>query len=533
MKAWIGTGVVGIALLGLVGLRWKNEVAAANELKQQQGARRGSTPPVEVATAGPREILATVETVGTLESPNRARLSPRTSGRVSYLEVREGDDVDAGQILVKVDPQELDAQVMQQRASLAESRARLAEAQTRFASTETEVESQVQQSTAALARAKADLELAERSLEAQIAAAQADVDSASAQVAVAQADLTNAQAELRAAQADYTNAQVKLNRAQELEKQGYVSKQAVEDAALQVESKRAGLDVKQGQKQSAEADVKAANARKLAAEKRFAIAKQSAQTDVKLAKAAVTQAEAALAQAKANRSRTPAFRQNLKALEAGVAAADAQLGQASARRSDTELRAPFKGTVTERLLDAGSLATPGQTVLIVESIDWLYVSASVPVEQAVDITPGKSADIRIDALPSQTFTGTVDRVNRAADAQSRQVEVKIRVDNRDGKLRPGMFAKVSLITGRTQAKTVVPIEAVKTKDGVSKVMVIGAEDKIEERTVKTGVSDRGGVEVVEGLQPGDRVVVLSYSPVKDGQKVKIAGAEDKPKGDGK
>jgi len=533
MKAWVGSGIVGLVLLGLVGLRWKNEVAAANELEQQQGARRGSTPPVEAAVAGPREILATVETVGTLESPNRARLSPRISGRVSYLEVREGDDVEAGQVLVRVDPQELDAQVMQQRASVAESRARLAEAQTRFAATEADVEAQVQQSNASLARARADLELAERSLEAQIAAAQADVDSAGAQVAVAQADLTNAQAELRAAQAELANAQSRLHRAQELEKQGYSAKQAVEDAALQVESKQAAFEVKQGQKLSAEADLKAMGARKVAAEKRFAIAKQSAQTEVKLAKAAVSQAEASLSQAKANRSRTPAYRQNLRALEAGVAAADAQLGQASARRADMELRAPFKGTVTERLIDAGTLATPGQTVIIVESIDWLYVSASVPVEQAVDIAPGKSADIRIDALPGLTFTGTVDRVNRAADPQSRQVEVKIRVDNRDAKLRPGMFAKVSIITGRTQAKTVVPIEAVKTKDGVSKAMVIGAEDKVEERVVKTGVSDRGGVEIVEGLQPGDRVVILSYSPVKDGQKVKIAGADEKPKGEGK
>jgi RND family efflux transporter MFP subunit len=522
MKVWVGVGVIGIGLLSLIGWRWKGEVAAAQELKQQQGARRGSTPAVEIARAETRAILDTIETVGTLESPFRARLSPRTAGRVVSIDVREGDLVSAGQVLVRVDPQELDAVVLQQRASVSESRARLAEAQARFASTESEVQTQISTQEAALSRARADLEKAERNQDAEIAAAEAAVDDANAQLVGAQAQLTNAAAEVRAAQADLANATARKNRVEELSKLGYVAAQDVEDASLQVESKRAALDVRNGQRASAEASITAARARKTSAEKRVSITIQSVATEIKLAKAAVAQAEAALAQARANRSRTPAFRQNLRALEAGVASADAELSQAASRRSDTELRAPFKGTVTERAIDPGSLATPGQSLVVIEAIDWLYVSASVPVESANKIAVGKAAEVRLDAYPGQVFSGVVDKVNRAADPQSRQVELKIKIQNPDGMLRPGAFAKVRVIVGRTDGATVVPAEAVRQAGDSATVMVVTDKDEIEERTVTIGGTDRGGIEILTGVQPGDRVVVLSYQAVKPGQKVNVA-----------
>ncbi|HMS57047.1 MAG TPA: efflux RND transporter periplasmic adaptor subunit [Fimbriimonadaceae bacterium] len=527
MKGWVGAGVAGVALLGLVGWRWRAEAAAAEELKQEQGARRGGAATVEVARVETRPLLATVETVGTFESPFRARLSHRTAGRVDFIEVREGDQVSKGQVLVRIDPQEANAQVMQQRASVSESRARLAEAQSRLAATETEVEVQIRQEQAALTRAKADLEKVERNKDAEVATAESEVDAANAQLASAEAQKVNANAEVVAAEADFANALARHRRAVELAAKGYIADQEVENLALLVETRRANVDVKKGQRASAESAITAARARKLAAEKRVSITRQTVLTDQKLAQAAVSQAEAALAQAKANRSRTPAYRQNLRALEASVASADAELSQAAVRRADTELRSPIAGTVTERTIDPGSLATPGQALVVVESIEWLYVVASVPVESASQVSVGKDAQVRLDAFPNRIFQGKVDKVNRAADPQSRQVEVRIRLDNSTGDLRPGMFAKVSIVVGKTPGATVVPIEAIKRTSSGSTVMLVTDQDEVVERAVTTGASDRGGIEIVNGLKPGDRVVVLSYQPVKEGQKVKVAAERGK------
>lgn len=522
MKIWLSLGVVGIVLLGLVGYRWKNEAAEAKELEAQQGARRGQSPTVEIAIAAQRPMRDIISAVGSFESPFRATLSPRTAGRIVQLEVREGDSVSVGQTLVRIDPQEVDAFVMQQRASLSESQARLAEAEARYEATASEVDAQIRTAEAALARAQADAEKAQRNRDALIAGAESEVDDAKAQLGSAEAQVTNAAAEVRSARAELNNALARQKRVQELAKEGYVSIQGVEDAALQVESRRAALDVRLGQETSAKASENAARARVTAAEKRATITKQTAETEIKLAAAAVKQAEAALAQARANRSRTPAFRQNLRALEAGVAAANAELNQAFARRSDTELKAPFKGTVTSRNLDPGSLATPGQSILVIEATDWLYMNAAVPIESAAQMTTGMSAEITLDAFPERIFTGTVDRINRAAEPQSRQVEVKIKVMNADGDLRPGAFAKVQIIVGRNANATVIPTEAVKTVAGQPTVHVVNSEDEIESRTVKTGNTDKGLIEIKEGIKPGDRVVVLSYQNVRDSQKVQIA-----------
>lgn len=129
MKRWIGLGIPFLVVVVLVGWRISAEKSQATELQNQQKARMSSTPAVEVARAESRDILETLQIVGKLESPNVVRLSPKVAGRIEMLQVREGDRVAAGQPLVTIDPTEIDAQVLQQRAAVSEARSRLAQAQ--------------------------------------------------------------------------------------------------------------------------------------------------------------------------------------------------------------------------------------------------------------------------------------------------------------------------------------------------------------------------------------------------------------------
>src|SRR5690349_8272826 len=129
MKKFFAIGVFVVALGALIGWRMMAKKAATDELNKTQQARRGGATNVQLATAVSRDIVQSLETVGSVESPYNVKLSPKVAGRIDYLEVREGTAVKPGQILVKIDPTEVEGQVLQQQAAVAEARSRLAQAQ--------------------------------------------------------------------------------------------------------------------------------------------------------------------------------------------------------------------------------------------------------------------------------------------------------------------------------------------------------------------------------------------------------------------
>ncbi len=521
MKRWLGIGVPFLIVLCLVGWRISAEKAEAAKLKGQQKGRSGQTPVVEVATAERRPILQAIEVVGTVEAPISVKLSPKVAGRIAFLEVREGDAVVPGQTLVRIDPREIDAQVLQQRAAIAEARSRLAQAEMTAGANQTRVESAVKVQRAALDSARADLRQTEKNHDAYIGTAEAAVTDAEARLSAAESEVVQRKADLKAADAARRNARARLDRLSAQLDKGFVSQQQVDDARLAYESADAMVGVRQGEIASAESQVRSAKALLTSAEKQLAIAKEKSQADMAAARARVRQAEALSEEAGANRAQTPAYRQNLLALRANVAAAEAGLRQMEARQLDLELKSTVEGTVTERLADPGSLASPGQTLVTVQFLKWVFVSATVPVEHAAKVYRGQPVQIRVDAFANRTFSGSIQQISQSADPQSRQFVVKIRLENASGELRPGMFARVELVTSKVEAPAVVPVAAVaKGPDGES-VTVIDDKDAATKRPVKTGAADRNGIAILQGLKPGERVVTLSYAPVRDGQKVQV------------
>ncbi|HEY0868598.1 MAG TPA: efflux RND transporter periplasmic adaptor subunit, partial [Fimbriimonas sp.] len=114
-------------------------------------------------------------------------------------------------------------------------------------------------------------------------------------------------------------------------------------------------------------------------------------------------------------------------------------------------------------------------------------------------------------------------INPAANLQSRQFAIRLRLGNPGKLLKPGMYARVAFETGRTPAEVAVPREAVRTTDMGSTVTVIDQEMKAENRTVELGVSDDKYVQIRSGVKPGEKVVTMSVSPVRDGQTVRQPG----------
>jgi len=513
LKKLIIWGIPAVALIGLVIWRF-SQVA---ETKSQGGKQRGSgtVAEVQVAPATSRMIVSTMQAVADIESPQKFEVSPKSAGRIDYLTAREGDVVTAGEVLLKIDPSDLTGAMLQQQASLAESQARLAQAKLTQNANSVGIRSQIQLQHATLSSNQANLKLAQQNYAAEVEAAQAMVTNAESGVADMQAALGKEQANLK-------NLQVTYDRTLNLFKQNFIASQDVDNAKTAVAVEQGAVAVAQAQLNGAKATLKNQ-------EDNLAIAKRKGLADIAAAQATVKEAEATLKAAQANKAQRPAYQENLNALGSEVSSQAAQLQQAKSRLTDLTIISPIAGTVTARKSDPGDQATPGSPVLEVQYLDWLYVNATLPVDFATSIQAGQTATITIDGLPGRVYRGPIININPAADPLSRQFGIKVRLDNQDHLVRPGMYGQITIVTSQVYAKVVVPRAAIATAaDGSTTVTVVGSDNVAHVHKVTQGVSDAQGIQITSGVNPGDQVVVLSYATLRDGAKVKTTLAPTKP-----
>jgi RND family efflux transporter MFP subunit len=534
LKSRIAIAVIVIAFIALVGWRFtaNQQKEAAQTVGGPGGARsgggggggggRGDRPsPVEVAVAGPATIEQRLQAVGTAVSPLRVELSPRVSGRIESLTVREGDLVTKGQILVTLDPRELQQRIVEREATVAEARSRLAQAQLGEGPNAAGIRGAVIQAQAAVESALANLGQLQQNYDAQVAAANASVTEQQARVDAAEAQVANAEAALEREKASRENLIARRDRLQALFEKGYVAGQELDNARTAANVQAKQVDVAAAQLNAAKSAVNSAKATLKAAENQASIVRRRGTADIEAGKARVTQARADLQVARAGRVNTSAYQENLRALRASLAAAESQLDQARTQSGETALRSSIDGVVTARNADPGALASPGAPVLVIQALDSMFVVASVPLEECRQIRVGQEAQIRFDALPGRTIRASVASVNPAADLASRQIEVRLRLPNPDRAIKPGMFAQVGFVTRRVEAAVTVPAEAVKTVEGRPTVTWVDDEGTAHQQPVSLGERSDERVEIVEGLQPGQRVITLTYSPVPEGGKVQL------------
>jgi RND family efflux transporter MFP subunit len=523
MKRWILVLVPLLVLGALIGWRLREKTVAAAMQNQQRAARMKAPPVVAVAAARVRDIVPTFESVGSVEAPFNVKIAAKATGRVDYLQVREGDRVTRGQVLVRIDPSEIEAQVRQQQASLSEAESRLAQAQLTEAPTNVSVSTQISQQQAGLASAGAVYRQVTQNYSSLVAAGKAAVTDAQGRVDNAEAAIANAQAAINSAKANLDNANAKYNRINDLYKQGFIAAQDVDDARTATQVQQAALEVARAQLNAAIAQRDSARAQKEAAQKQSEIGRAKGRADIESAQAMVVQARAALEYAKSNKAQRPAYKQNLKALSDAVAAAQAGVRNAQAQLANTVLASPIDGFVTARNMDPGAMATSGQPILTVQSVRQIWITVPVPEEVSHSIYLGQPATTRLDALPGRTFTGKVAQINAAADPMSRQFQVRVILDNAQNMIKPGMFARVIMVTHRVRGAVVVPREAIQQSPAGASVTVVSEASVAQRRPVTLGASDADGIAISEGLQPGERVVVMSATPVRDGQVVRIGG----------
>lgn len=206
-----------------------------------------------------------------------------------------------------------------------------------------------------------------------------------------------------------------------------------------------------------------------------------------------------------------------------AARADAQ--QQRAQLDKKTIRAPFDGVVGLRQVDLGEYIGVGTPIVDLNMLDPIHVDYSVPETRLERVAPGRAIDVRVAAYPDRQFDGEILAVAPSIDASSRTLDVRARLDNPDGTLRPGMFATVSTLAAETRDVLTLPRTALSFNtygDFVFRVVENDQGQTVASRQqVTTGTTRGEVVEILDGLEAGDRVVATGLLRLRDGQPVSM------------
>ena len=206
-----------------------------------------------------------------------------------------------------------------------------------------------------------------------------------------------------------------------------------------------------------------------------------------------------------------------------VQVAEAKLKLAEARLAKMRIVAPFDGVVGIRNVSIGDYVKDGAELVNIEDIRTLKVDFRLPERYFTQLKAGLPVEVVADALPGARYAGSVDAINPRVDASGRSLEVRAKLDNTDGRLRPGMFARVRVLLGDRPNALMVPEEAVVPLGDDFFVYTV-VDGKAKRVRVKLGVRREAQVELLEGVSVGDRVVTAGIRVQRDGQPVRVVGA---------
>ncbi|MDH4095884.1 MAG: efflux RND transporter periplasmic adaptor subunit [Betaproteobacteria bacterium] len=205
----------------------------------------------------------------------------------------------------------------------------------------------------------------------------------------------------------------------------------------------------------------------------------------------------------------------------------AKVREDEARLAKTVMRAPFPGVMGLRQVSEGAYVAAGTDIARLEKIDELKLDFRVPELLVGRLRPGQAVRVQLDAYGEQLFPGKVYAIEPAVDEATRTVLVRARVANPEGKLRPGMFARVRAQLAVRQNAVWVPEQAIVPR-GQDAFVYRVVDGKAEQVKVQTGVRKVGEVEIVQGIAAGDQVVTEGTQRLGPGSAVTVMQAPPKP-----
>lgn len=186
----------------------------------------------------------------------------------------------------------------------------------------------------------------------------------------------------------------------------------------------------------------------------------------------------------------------------------------------TKIRALSEGYITERLIEAGDRVTANTHVYTIEDFNPLLIRVFVPTSDAINLALGMSADVTTEILRGAVFEGDVKLINPRIDVETGTVKVTVEVVDNSLRLQPGMFVEVRIAVGTKENVLVIPRKAILYKQNKSYVFVLNRR-QVSQREVVLGLLEEDLVEVTEGLNEGEVIVIVGVEGLKDGQRVDV------------
>jgi len=186
----------------------------------------------------------------------------------------------------------------------------------------------------------------------------------------------------------------------------------------------------------------------------------------------------------------------------------------------TKVRAPFEGVVTKRFVDVGAHVSVGMKLFELADIDPLLVCMYLPENEIAGIKPGQTIYINPDSDPGRTLTGRIARISPEVDDKTGTVKVTAEVS---GDAMPGSFVRIKIVTATHPRSLAVPRKGLVSDTGEFFVFV-AESDTVRKTPVQIGFQDEGFAEVLDGLEPGDSVVVVGQGALKHGSRIKVIPA---------
>lgn len=330
---------------------------------------------------------------------------------------------------------------------------------------------------------------------------------------------------------DARDAQIRLDQAQaQVEQQ----KRAVDQAVANLRQTQVRLGVKDGETFDIEtfSQVKSIRAQLVLAEQELArtqklvatgdvsrqqLDQRRAARDQLLGQLDEARSNAAVAVRAINTAQT-----GVSSARAAVVTAETQVDQARKAATDTVVYAPISGYVSERVADVGeyvSPSAPNTKVATIVRTSVLRLKIDVPEQSIGKVGVGQGISLQTSAYPDRNFAGTVVRMSPSLNATSRTLVVEAEVANPEGLLKPGQFATVRITQSQPESAVMIPVSAVKTDGDINRVYVI-QDGFARERLVQLGLLEGDIIQVKQGVQENEKIVIGNLGALTDGAQVR-------------
>lgn len=442
--------------------------------------------PVELGSVRIGDMQQTVELTGSIKPLDKQVLTSKVSGKVDSVYFREGDSVKKGQVIVKLEQDNYQDALKQAQMSLNQQKAALSQAIVDKQNTYVQTDAGVKSAKLNLQTAKETLKLAKRPFRSQ--------------------EIIQAENNVNSAEYNYTQANKDAERYKNLLDKGAVSLSDYENIKLKADLAKKSLDT--------------------AKEQLSLLREQGRQEDIRKAQLGVQAAEEALRQAKSNALSVAMKDESVKIAKAAVASAQAAVDTAKDNLANTVITAKIDGVMSKRSVEPGQTISAGMDLGEVVSLSNMYYLANVSEMDIDDAKVGGRVDVSFDSLEHEVFSGSIAAIYPVADESTKSYSVKISIGNPSNEIKAGMFAKGILNTNVHKNVMIVPLSAVRSKQGITSVFVIDQkENKAKQVNVEIVSKYIEDVEIkpinAGAIKENDKIAVLGIESLSDGSKVKI------------